>query len=459
MSTNDQALQAPDPVAGPASPGPASRAWLDRDLRSVWHPFTQHARWADDDPLVISAAQGMHLIDADGRRYLDANSSLWVNVHGHRVPELDQALAAQAARMSHTTFLGATHEPGIALAERLVELAPPGLTRAFFSSDGASSVEAALKMAFQSAAQRGQQRPLYVHVAQGYHGDTLGAVSVGGIDLFHATYRPILLDTVSISSPGELPAGTTRAERAGQVVAELDALLERIGHQVCAVIVEPMNQAAAGMLVHDASFLVGVRSLCDRSGALMIADEVATGVGRTGRMWAVEHAGVSPDLLTLGKGVTGGYLPLSAVLASEEVYEAFLGTPDSGRTFFHGHSFTANPLACAVALANLDLMAERGTVAHAARMGQRLGSLLASTEQLDGVVEIRRIGTMTGIELAPVPFLERAGFEVCRRMRHHGVLTRPLGDVVVLMPPLAMDDADLTTVVEVCQAAIAEVTG
>jgi adenosylmethionine-8-amino-7-oxononanoate aminotransferase len=412
-----------------------------------------------DDPLVVSAAEGMYLIDADGRRYLDANSSLWVNVHGHRVPELDEALRRQIDTMSHTTFLGATHEPGIALAERLVEVAPAGLTRAFFSSDGASSVEAALKMAFQSAAQRGEQRPLYVHIAQGYHGDTLGAVSVGGIDLFHATYRPILLTTAQVSSPGTPEPGQSLAERAAQVIEELSQLLEREGSKVCAVIVEPMVQAAAGMLVHHPDFLRGVRTLCDDSGALMIVDEVATGVGRTGRMWAIEHADVVPDLLTLGKGITGGYLPLSAVLAREEVYEAFLGTPESGRTFFHGHSYTANPLACAVSLANLDLMRAQGTVDRAARVGELLGEWLAPLAEHDAVREVRRIGTMTGIEVRAVEGLERTGYEICRVMRHHGVLTRPLGDVVVLMPPLAICDDDLRTIVDVCAAAIDAVAG
>jgi len=438
--------------------GPRSQDLLARDHRAVWHPFTQHARWPSDDPLVIDRAEGMHLYDADGRAYLDANSSLWVTVHGHRVPQIDDAITAQLGRLDHATFLGSTHEPGIRLAEMLVERAPEGLTRAFFGGDGASSVEAAIKMAFQAAAQRGEDRPLYAHVAQGYHGDTLGAVSVGGIDLFHSTYRPILLDTVQVSSPGERAPGQSAADRAAQVVAELEALMQREGGRVCAVVVEPMVQAAAGILTHDAVFLQGVRRLCDVHGAFMVADEVATGIGRTGRMWAVEHADISPDLLTLGKGVTGGYLPLSAVLAREEIFESFLGSPESGRTFFHGHSYTANPLCCAAAIANLELMAENDVVEHAARIGDLLGEWLAPLERHEGVAEIRRIGTMTGIEVKPVDGVERAGHEICRVMRHHGVLTRPLGDVVVLMPPLAMGDDDLRTVVDVCIAAVDEVT-
>jgi adenosylmethionine---8-amino-7-oxononanoate aminotransferase len=444
-----------DPSLPPRS---LSAAIFARDQRAVWHPFTQHAQWPTDDPLVVAAAEGMHLIDAEGRRYLDANSSLWVNVHGHRVPQIDDAIRRQLDAMAHTTFLGATHEPGVRLAEMLIERAPHGLTRAFFGSDGASSVEAALKMAYQAAAQRGEQRPLYLHIAQGYHGDTLGAVSVGGIDLFHHTYRPLLLDTLAVSSPGERRDGQSAVDRANEVVAEMRAVLEQRGTEVCAVIVEPMVQAAAGMLTHDVAFLQGVRALCDEFAVAMIVDEVATGIGRTGTMWACEHAGISPDLLTLGKGITAGYLPLSAVLATEAIYDAFLGAPASGRTFFHGHSYTANPLACAASIANLGLMDEHDTLANAARTGELLGQWLAPLEQNTAVREIRRIGTMTGIDVHPVDGLDRTGYEICRVMRRNGVLTRPLGDVVVLMPPLAIGENDLRTIVDVCISAIDEVT-
>jgi len=432
-----------------------------RDLASVWHPFTQHSRWADDRPLVIDRAEGMYLIDTDGNRYLDAIASLWVNVHGHAVPEIDDAIRRQLGRLDHTTFLGLTHEPGIVLAEKLLATAPGGAdrraTRVFYAGDGASAVEAAIKMAFQAKAQNGEDRPLYLHVAEGYHGDTLGAVSVGGIELFHHTYRPILLDTVMISSPGVRSPGQSAADRAIEVVAQARALMEVQGHRICAVVVEPMVQAAGGMLTHDAEFLRGMRALADQHGAYLVADEVATGIGRTGTMWAVEHAGVVPDLITCGKGLTAGYLPLSAVLATEEIYEAFLGTSDSGRTFFHGHSYTANPLCAAAAIANLDLMAERDTVGRAARLGERIGELTAGLAAYDGVSEIRRIGTMTGIEVRSVG--ERTGFEICQRARDRGVLIRPLGDVVVLMPPLALGDDDLDLLVGTVETCIREVVG
>lgn len=429
-----------------------------RDATSVWHPFTQQSLWLADEPIVVDRAEGMYFYDTDGRRYLDGVSSLWVNVHGHRRREIDDAIVAQLGRLGHTTFLGLTHEPGIVLAEKLLATAPAGLTRVFYAGDGASAVEAALKISYQAHAQRGEPgRNLYAHVAEGYHGDTLGAVSVGGIELFHQTYRPLMLDTRQISSPGVRAVGQTPAARSAEVLAELEALFAGQAERITALVVEPMVQAAGGMLTHDASFLRGARSLCDDYGVHLIADEVATGVGRTGTMWACEHAGISPDLLTTGKGLTAGYLPLSAVLAAEHLYEAFLGTPAQARTFFHGHSYTANPLAAAAAVANLDLMAAEGTVTHAAAVGARIGANLAGLSTADGVVEIRRIGTMTGIEVQPV--MERTGFEVCQEARRHGVWIRPLGDVVVLMPPLAIGIDDVDTLTEVVTAAIRTVVG
>jgi adenosylmethionine-8-amino-7-oxononanoate aminotransferase len=378
-----------------------------------------------------------------------------VTVHGHGEAAITDAIRSQLDRLDHSTFLGLTHEPGIRLAEELLRVAPAGLSRVFFAGDGSSAAEAAIKMAYQAASQRGEDRPLYVHVAEGYHGDTLGAVSLGGVELFHATYRPLLIETRMICSPGVRKPGQSPVSRAVEVLDELRGLLGRDGGSVCAVVVEPMVQAAGGMLTHDASFLRGVRSLCDEHGGAMLVDEVATGIGATGRWFAVEHADVAPDLMVLGKRLTGGVLPLSAVLARESIYEAFLGTPASGRTFFHGHTYTANPVSCAAALANLLLMHSRGTVARAAQVGARLGALLGSVASYDGVAEIRRIGTMTGVEVRPVG--ERTGFEVCRAARRRGVIVRPLGDVVVLMPPLGISDDELAELAGVVDASIREV--
>jgi adenosylmethionine---8-amino-7-oxononanoate aminotransferase len=434
---------------------PSTAELVARDLAAVWHPFTQHAQWPADEPLVIERGSGVHLYDSEGRRYLDGVSSLWVTVHGHGEPAINEAVRAQLDRLDHSTFLGLTHEPGIRVAEELLRVAPKGLSRVFFAGDGSSAAEAAIKMAYQAAAQRGEHRPLYVHLAEGYHGDTLGAVSLGGVELFHATYRPLLIQTRMVGSPGIRQDGQSRAARAAEVLAEMRTVLEREGERVCAVVVEPMVQAAGGMLTHDPSFLVGVRALCDEFGASMLVDEVATGVGATGTWFAVEHAGVEPDLMVVGKRLTGGVLPLSAVLARESIYDAFLGSPDSGRTFFHGHTYTANPLSCAAALANLALMHDRGTVARAAAVGERLGAALESVAASDSVRELRRVGTMTGIEVRSVG--ERTGFEVCRAARRQGVLIRPLGDVVVLMPPLGISDDELAELTSVVDASIREV--
>lgn len=441
-----------------------SATWLKRDAAAVWHPFTQHSLWLDDEPTVVERAEGPWLIDVDGHRYLDGVSSLWVTTHGHGTPEIDEAIRAQLGKLDHATFLGATHVPGIELAERLLAVAPrsetpdqaqPTLGKVFFAGDGSSAVEVALKMAYQFSAQSGQSRPLFVHLREAYHGDTLGAVSVGGIELFHATYRPILLKTLTIGSPGVRAPGQSPAERAAEVIAELTRLMGEQGDQVCAIVVEPMVQAAAGMLTYDAEFLRAARRLATAHGALLICDEVATGVGRTGAMWASEHAGVVPDLLTCGKGLTGGYLPLSAVLATDEVYEGFVGSAASARTFFHGHTFTANPLCCAAANANLDLIASRGLVAQAAALGARLGSLLEPVAARPGVLEVRRIGTMTGVEVRSAG--ERTGVAVCRAARRRGVWLRPLGDTVVLMPPLSLGDSETRMLVDALAEAIDEV--
>ena len=426
-----------------------------RDLAAVWHPFTQHALWPDDQPLVIDRASGAYLYDTDGNRYLDGVASLWVTVHGHGDPAVTAAVHDQLDRLDHSTFLGLTHEPGIRVAEELLRVAPAGLGKVFFAGDGSSAAEAAIKMAYQAARQRGEDRPLYLHCAEGYHGDTLGAVSLGGVELFHATYRPLLIETRMVASPGVLRDGQSREQRAVEVLDEMRELLTREGSRVCAVVVEPLVQAAGGMLTHHRSFLTGVRELCDEYRIAMLVDEVATGFGATGTWFAVDQADVTPDLMVVGKRLTGGVLPLSAVAVRDEIYDAFLGAAGSGRTFFHGHTYTANPLSCAAALANLAAMHERGTVERAARIGERIAVNLESIAKYDGVREVRRAGTMTGVEVRSVG--ERTGFEVCRAARRRGVIVRPLGDVVVLMPPLGISDDELDELTGVVDDAIREV--
>src|SRR5947209_5924160 len=362
-------------------------ALQDVDRRHVWHPFTQQLGWCEEEPpLVIDRGNGTNLYDVDGNAYIDGVSSLWCNVHGHRHPAIDDAIAAQLSRVAHSTMLGLSHEPAIALAEKLVEIAPPGLTRVFYSDSGSTAVEVALKMAFQWSVQRGErERTGFICLRNAYHGDTLGAVSVGGIDLFHSLYRPLLFDAWQA--------------RAGDA-EDLARLLARHGERVAAVIVEPLVQGAAGMLLQPPGYLRAVRELCDTHGTLLICDEVATGFGRTGTMFACEQEDVAPDLLCVGKGLTGGYLPLAATLASERIYQGFLGRVEEFRTFFHGHTYTGNPLACAAGIATLDTFERERTLE---RLQPKIELLRRLLEQrvaiLPAVAEVRQRGLMVGIEL------------------------------------------------------------
>jgi adenosylmethionine---8-amino-7-oxononanoate aminotransferase len=415
----------------------------DADRAHLWHPFTQHRGWSEEEPLIVESADGTDLIDIDGRRYIDGVSSLWCNVHGHRHPRIDAAVREQLDSVAHSTMLGLSHRPGIELASRLVELAPPGLTRVFYSDSGSTATEIALKMAFQYWRQRGEERHSFVALRMAYHGDTIGSVSVGGIDLFHSMYRPLLFDTLK-AEPGDLD--------------HMDRLLEEHAGDVAAVIMEPLVQGAAGMLMHPEGYLRGVRELCDRHGVLLILDEVATGFGRTGRMFACEHEDVAPDLLCLAKGITGGYLPLAATLATERIYEGFLGEFEEFRTFFHGHTYTGNPLACAAALATLDVFEEERTLEGLALKIDLLRDLLLPLVDHPAVAEVRRCGFMVGIELASFPLSARMGHRVTLEARARGAIVRPLGDVVVLMPPLSISVGELRRLVAIVGDAIEAAT-
>jgi adenosylmethionine-8-amino-7-oxononanoate aminotransferase len=415
-------------------------AQLDRD--HLWHPFTQQLGWVEEEPLMIERAEGSQLIDDTGRRYLDGVSSLWCNVHGHRHPGIDAAVREQLRRVAHSTMLGLSHAGAAELAARLVELTPPGLSRVFYSESGSTATEIALKMAFQYQQQRGGQharRTSFVHLRDAYHGDTIGSVSVGGIDTFHAAYRPLLFDTHA-AEPGD--------------AADLERVLALHEEEVAAVIVEPLVQGAAGMLTHPPGYLRAVRELCDGFGVLLICDEVATGFGRTGTMFACEQEEVAPDLLCLGKGLTGGYLPLAATLTTERVYERFLGAPEEGRTFFHGHTYTGNPLACAAALASLDAFERERTIERLAPKVRLLGELLAGVAEMPEVAEVRARGMMVGIDLGEHDPALRVGHRVTLEARQRGAIVRPLGDVVVLMPPLAISEAELRRLVSITAESI-----
>jgi len=441
------------------------RRW-DREL--VWHPFTQMAEY---EPLIIERASACRLVDVDGNEYLDGVSSLWCNIHGHRHPRLDAAIREQLDRVAHVTALGASNPTTIKLARRLVDLSPPGLEHVFFSDDGATAVEVAVKMAFQYWQQREDPRPgktCYVALGEAYHGDTLGSVSVGGVERFHAMFKPLLFDCLRVPAPDpyRTPEGVTSENVLHHYLGQLEAVLAEHHERIAAMVIEPLVQGAAGMIVHPPGYLAGVRELTRRYDVLLIADEVAVAMGRSGRMFACEHEQVSPDLLCLAKGLTGGYLPLAATLATDRVWEAFLGEYAESKTFFHGHTYGGNPLGAAVALATLDVFEEERTLAHLGPKIARLGEHLDRIARLPHVGHCRQCGLIAGIELVrdvgtkePYPWAEKRGIRVCDYARTEGVLLRPLGNVIVVMPPLAITLDELDRIAGAVERGIAVATG
>ena len=441
----------------------------EADHRHLWHPFTQMEGWLAEDPLIVDGAEGVYLLDTLGNRYLDGVSSLWCNVHGHRVPELDDAIRAQLDRVAHSTLLGLASTASIECAEELVRHVPAGLTRVFFSDAGATAVEIAIKMAYQHHQLRGDTaRSEFVALSGGYHGDTLGSVSVGGIDLFHRIFKPLLFDVHHAPQPYcyRCPLGKALPSCELACAGEVERIFSERKGKIAALVVEPLVQGADGMITQPPGYLRRLRQLCDREGALLVCDEVATGFGRTGTMFAVEQEGVRPDLMTVAKGLTGGYLPLAATLATEEVFRSFLGPFESKRTFFHGHTFAGNPLGCAVATASMKLLTSRRVVEGLPAKAGALARGLAPLAGHPHVGEIRQRGLMVGVELvrdratkAEYDYALRVGHQVCLAARPLGALLRPLGNVVVLMPPLAMTEAQLAELTAITRTAIEQVTG
>jgi adenosylmethionine-8-amino-7-oxononanoate transaminase len=424
------------------------------------------------DPLVVVRAEGNYLIDDRGRRLFDGTSALWCNLLGHRVPEIDAAVIDQIGRFAHTTLLGTTHPGVAALARRLVELAPRGLNHVFFSDNGATAVEAALKIAFQyrllTQGKAAAQDAVYLSLDNAYHGDTLGAAAVGGVELFHDIFKPILLPSLKTPSPYcyRCPVGKTPAGCSIDCADELELALARAGGRVCALILEPGVQAAAGMLTLPEGFLSRAASACRNHGALLILDEVATGFGRTGTMFACEREGVTPDVLCVAKGLTGGYLPVGATLATDRIFNAFLGRYEEHRHFFHGHTYTGNALGCAAALATLGLLADGAIIRGVQEKGRVLREALSSLATHKHVGDIRQAGLMVGIELvadrgskAVFPPGDRTGYHICLTLRDRGVFLRPLGDIIVLMPPLSSTEDELRHLAASVHAAVVESLG
>jgi adenosylmethionine-8-amino-7-oxononanoate aminotransferase len=438
------------------------------DHRHLWHPFTQMQDWLAEDPLVVESGDGPFLVDDLGNRYLDGVSSLWCNVHGHRVPELDEAIRVQLGKIAHSTLLGLASTASIECAEALAAIVPPGLTRVFFSDAGATAVEIALKIAFQHHQLRGDEaRTEFVALRGGYHGDTIGAVSVGGVDLFHRIFKPLLFPVHHAPQPYcyRCPLGKERATCAMECADEVERVFAERPGRVAALVMEPVMQGADGMIAQPPGYLRRMRELCDRHGALLVCDEVATGFGRTGTMFAVEQEGVVPDVLTVAKGLTGGYLPLAATVTTERIFESFLGSYDSKRTFFHGHTYAGNPLACAAATASMRLMREKRVIEGLPAKEAALRRALEPAAGMRHVGEVRQRGLMVGIELVrdratkeEYAYALRAGHRAILEARKLGAVLRPLGNVVVLMPPLSLTEAQLGELAAIALASIERAT-
>jgi adenosylmethionine-8-amino-7-oxononanoate transaminase len=440
------------------------------DKKYLWHPFTQMQDWEKEAQVIIESGKGSWLVDTRRKRYLDGISSLWVTVHGHRKKEIDQAVSRQLKKIAHSTLLGLSNVPAVLLAEKLVSIAPKGLSRVFYSDNGSTAVEVALKIAFQYWQQKGpefQRKTGFLSLTEAYHGDTLGSVSVGGIALFHSIYRPLLFQARRIESPYcyRCKFGLTYPLCQMTCLMHAERTIQKFASVSAALVIEPLVQGAAGMLLQPPGFLKRIRDICTRNNILMIADEVATGFGRTGTMFACEQEKVVPDIMAVAKGITGGYLPLAATLTTEEIYLAFLGEHRDLRTFFHGHTYTGNPLACAAAAANIDLFRKEKTLQRLQPKIKLLAKGLSELRKLAHVGEARQKGFMVGIELVKSrltkePYLldEKIGIRVVQECRRNGLIIRPLGNVIVLMPPLSMSPQELRWMLDIVHAAIKLVT-
>jgi adenosylmethionine---8-amino-7-oxononanoate aminotransferase len=439
------------------------------DHTFLWHPFTQMQEWVGEEPCIISHADGHYLIDVHGRKYLDGVSSLWCNVHGHRKNELDEAIKAQLGRVSHSTFLGLSHVPGIQLAQKLIEIAPKGLQRVFYSDSGATAVEIALKMAVQYWQLKGETKRTEIATLQeSYHGDTVGSMSMGYSETFHRFHKSLVFPVLRLTPPHVFRyyKGMTEQDALNAATKEAEEKLTERKDSLSALVMEPLMQGAAGMWSQPVAYVRALSEICRRNGILFILDEVATGFGRTGKMFACEHAGLTPDILCLAKGITGGYLPLAATLTNENIFSAFLGEYKEFKAFFHGHTYTGNPLGCAAALANLELFERENIVG---RLQPKITYIQRRLHDeffgLSHVSDVRQWGFMVGIEVVDdkqtrsnYPSEKRIGHRVILEARRMGVLIRPLGDIIILMPPLTIADDELKRLLDVTYDCIRVVT-
>jgi len=429
-----------------------------RGLRVLWHPCTQMHDHESYPPIAICRGQGVWLEDYEGRRYLDAISSWWVNLFGHANPRINAAITDQLGKLEHVILAGFTHEPIVTLSERLVALAPPGLARCFYASDGSSAVEIALKMSFHYWRNRGEARTRFISLSNSYHGETLGALAVGDVALYKETYEPLLLQAITVASPDcyQREPGESCADYSTRLFAAMDAALARHAHETCAVIVEPLVQCAGGMRMYDPVYLKLLRAACTKYNVLLIADEIAVGFGRTGTLFACEQAGITPDFLLLGKGLTGGYLPLSVCLTTDDIYQAFYAEYTAQKAFLHSHSYTGNPLACAAANATLDIFHDDDVLNRNRQLAAHMTNATAHFAEHPHVAEVRQRGVILAIEMvkdkktrASYPWQERRGLAVYRHGLENGALLRPLGNVVYFMPPYVITEAEIGQLAEV----------
>lgn len=431
---------------------------IELDKQYLWHPFTQMADWLAGEPVIIDSGEGFCLVDTEGRRYIDGVSSLWCNVHGHRVAPIDNAIRAQLDKIAHSTLLGLGQTASIELAEKLIKIAPAGLQKVFYSDSGATSVEIALKMACQYWRNIGQNKAKFIALKEAYHGDTVGAVSVGGMDLFHGIFKPLLFETYFAPSPHPYRFSGTPQECCDFTLAAIETLLQTGAGKIAGIVVEPLVQGAAGIIVHPSGFLKGVERLARKYETLLIADEVAMGFGRTGRMFACEHEDVHPDLMCVAKGISAGYLPLAATLTTQKIFDAFAASGDIYKTFYHGHTYTGNALASAAAIASLDLFEQNRILESLPEKIALIQSYFERFRNLPYVGDVRQCGMVGGIELvldeqakASFPYEWKIAARICAAMRPKGAMMRPLGDVIVLMPAVAMDLETLRTLLDIIE--------